>query len=56
VLFKRIKRICQIQSGCKVAFREGLPETFPVYISVDGENYVLRTPEMLSIDTNRVAR
>lgn len=56
VLFKRIKRICQIQSGCKVAFREGLPEDFPVYISIDGENYILRTPEQLTLDTNRCAR
>jgi hypothetical protein len=39
-----------------VTFRENLPQTFPVYISVDGENYVLRRPEKLVLETNRHAQ
>ncbi len=38
---KKFKRVCQMKSQFYINFKEELPERLPVYLSIDGENFVL---------------
>ena len=51
--FKQIKRVCQMQSTFNVNFRSDIPDLLPVYLSIDGENFILNKPHKLIIEQSR---
>ena len=42
-----MRRYCQIEGPFEIHFRKDIPAQTPVYISIDGENYVIYQAEKL---------
>jgi hypothetical protein len=48
-LFGKMRRVCQMQKRFDINYSQTIPETMPYYLSIDGENYVLRSPSKVIV-------
>jgi hypothetical protein len=50
VILKQMKRVCQMQDSISINFKRDLPVGLPIYLGIDGENFVLEKPQKLVLE------